>query len=636
MKSLNTKLTKSEEALRRSEERFRRLIEVSSEAIWVTDASGGIIEDSLSWRIFTGRKYKDFLGWNWLSAVHADDRNLLKKVWRHRLKTKTPSRVEFRQLNAKGEYRIIKSTAVPIFDGNGKVLEWIGMNQDITELKQAEEALRENERLLKRSQEIAQLGSWELDLLNNKLTWSDEAYRIFGLKPQEFKATYEAFLKTVHPDDREKVNLAYTESLRKKLDGYEIIHRIIRKNTSEIRIVHEKCEHIKNKSGTVIKSIGMTHDITELKKAEEQLTNYAQKLELLNNSLEEMLAKQEALFESIGDGIIVVDKYGVIIKANRKTEDLFGWNVQKILGKSIFKQVELEDEQDNLIPSELHPTLLALNTAQVVRGVYFLVKKDKFPLLITSSPVILDNAIVGAISVYRDYSQQLAINQAKDEFVSLASHELRTPLSAVAWSLERLFEDQNLYSNSQKKSLDKIYKQTQNMIELTSNLLTTTKIELGVHSYTHEKIDPIEIASNVIENLKDRIKDKKIKFNFFFDKDIKPYKTYSNAIYIILRNLLSNAVKFTSSGGWIRLKIQKLDDKLILQVTDSGIGIPRSAQEKIFQKIYRANNVKNRVEGTGLGLYITKAMVNYLKGNIIVESKVNKGSTFMVMLPFAV
>ncbi|MBI5409562.1 MAG: PAS domain S-box protein [Nitrospirae bacterium] len=126
---------------------------------------------------------------------------------------------------------------------------------------------------LKKSQEIAHLGSWELDVVNNILTWSDEVYRIFGLQPREFGATYEAFLEAVHPDDRAAVDAAYSGSLRKGRDTYEIEHRVVRKSSGEIRYVHEKCEHVRDAAGRIIRSVGMVHDITGRKKAEEELRN---------------------------------------------------------------------------------------------------------------------------------------------------------------------------------------------------------------------------------------------------------------------------------------------------------------------------------------------------------------------------
>ena len=146
-----------------------------------------------------------------------------------------------------------------------------GVAQDITERKQAEEAMRVSEERLRRAQEIAHLGSWDLDLVHDRLIWSDEVYQIFGLQPQEFKATYGAFLERTHPDDRAAVDAAYAASLREGRDTYEIEHRIVRKSTGEIRFVHEKCEHLRDEAGRIVRSIGMVHDITESKLAEESL-----------------------------------------------------------------------------------------------------------------------------------------------------------------------------------------------------------------------------------------------------------------------------------------------------------------------------------------------------------------------------
>jgi len=144
----------------------------------------------------------------------------------------------------------------------------IKLARAITQQKQVENALRENEELLKKAQEIAHLGSFSLDLITNRLIWSDEIYRIFGLQPKELSSTYEGFLDAIHPDDREAVNSAYTNSIAEDKDSYEIEHRIIRKCSGEIRYVFEKCEHIRDASGKIVSSVGMIHDITNRKQSE--------------------------------------------------------------------------------------------------------------------------------------------------------------------------------------------------------------------------------------------------------------------------------------------------------------------------------------------------------------------------------
>jgi PAS domain S-box-containing protein len=127
--------------------------------------------------------------------------------------------------------------------------------------------------LLARTQELAHLGSWELYHASNELIWSDEVFRIFGLKPQEYRMTYEMFLDMVHPEDRQAVTYAFENSLAQGQDEYETEHRIIRKQTEEIRYLHEKCKHIRDEAGNIIKSTGMVHDITDRKHAEQRLEN---------------------------------------------------------------------------------------------------------------------------------------------------------------------------------------------------------------------------------------------------------------------------------------------------------------------------------------------------------------------------
>ncbi|RDH84307.1 MAG: hypothetical protein DIZ78_12225 [endosymbiont of Escarpia spicata] len=151
---------------------------------------------------------------------------------------------------------------------DGAVLGAVVTFSDITERKRNEAILRESEFLLAKSQAIAHVGSWHLDIVTNRLSWSDEVYRIFGVFPREFGVTYEAFLDSVHPEDRDIVDATYIGSVREQHDAFEIDHRIIRPNNGEVRFVHEKCNHTKDETGRVIQSTGIVQDITELKQAE--------------------------------------------------------------------------------------------------------------------------------------------------------------------------------------------------------------------------------------------------------------------------------------------------------------------------------------------------------------------------------
>ena len=137
------------------------------------------------------------------------------------------------------------------------------LEKEIARLKGAKEAVQKNESRLKEAEQLAQLGHWELDLVTNTLYWSDEIYRIFDLDPQKFGATYEAFLDTVHPDDRKLVDVAYKESVKNRT-GYDIVHRLLLKDGT-IKFIHEKCQTIYGKDGKPLRSNGTVQDITKRK-----------------------------------------------------------------------------------------------------------------------------------------------------------------------------------------------------------------------------------------------------------------------------------------------------------------------------------------------------------------------------------
>jgi PAS domain S-box-containing protein len=194
----------------------------------------------------------------------------------------------------------------------------------------SEDALRRSEKHLQKAQEIAHLGSWELDIVNNQLKWSDEVYRIFGLKPQEFGATYTDFLNAIHSDDRAAVDAAYSSSLREGRDTYEIDHRIIRKSNGEIRFVHEKCEHFRNESGKIIRSVGMVHDVTEHKMSELALRESEEKYRLLFDRMTEGFALHEIILDDKGNPCDYK-----FLTINPAFEKLTGLKAENIIGKRV-------------------------------------------------------------------------------------------------------------------------------------------------------------------------------------------------------------------------------------------------------------------------------------------------------------
>jgi PAS domain S-box-containing protein len=315
-----TKRKEAEEALRKSEEKFAKTFRSSPIAVAVTRASDGhIIEVNEALLKLLRFPREEVIGRTTLDLgiwVDLHERSQLVQ------ELSAAGSVRDRECRLRtrdgGIVTIHLSAELLEFEGERCMLATL---VDVTERRQAEEALRESEERLKRAQEIAHLGSWELDLVNDRLSWSDEVYRIFGLEPQEFDATYEAFLEGVHPDDRAAVDAAYSGSLREGRDTYEIEHRIVRKSTGEVRVVHEKCEHFRDTSGRIIRSIGMVHDVTERKQAEDALRETR---DYLDN-----------LFRYANAPIIVWDPQFTITRFNHAFERLTGRQAKEVLGRDI-------------------------------------------------------------------------------------------------------------------------------------------------------------------------------------------------------------------------------------------------------------------------------------------------------------
>ncbi len=217
-----------------------------------------------------------------------------------------------------GTERLIADSAAPVRESDGRLIGVIMIFRDVTQEYQNNARIRKSEDLLRKVEGIAHLGSWELVLETGELTWSDETYRIFGLQPRECDANYELFLDIVHPDDREAVNAAYFDSLKGGGDSYEIEHRIVRRGSGEIRYVHERCVHAGDrKSGRVLRSVGMIHDITERKRTEEQLRF------------------QSRVLDQIQDCITVTDLEGRITYVNDAERRMMGRKPEETVGRHV-------------------------------------------------------------------------------------------------------------------------------------------------------------------------------------------------------------------------------------------------------------------------------------------------------------
>lgn len=329
---------------------------------------------------------------------------------------------------------------------------------------------------------------------------------------------------------------------------------------------------------------------------------------------------------------------------NKMAEKLLGQKADEVMGKFYDDVISLEDEDGNSVAFEERPltkTLSSSTTTTTTTTNLYLVNKNKikFPVAITASPVILDKKIIGAVGVFRDITKEKEMDNAKTEFVSLASHQLRTPLTTISWYTEMILKgDVGKVIPSQKKYLEEIYAGNHRMIELVNTLLDVSRIETGTFMIAPELTNAVKLAQSAVDELKPQIDQKKITLTAVFGADIPLMQTDPKLLHMIVQNILSNAIEYTPEKGKVELSLVLDNEKkaVLLKVADTGCGIPKNQQDKIFTKLFRADNVREKdTDGTGLGLYIVKSIVENFGGEVWFESEENKGTTFYVSLPLS-
>lgn len=228
------------------------------------------------------------------------------------------------------------------------------------------------------------------------------------------------------------------------------------------------------------------------------------------------------------------------------------------------------------------------------------------------------------------------LDQMKTEFISVASHQMRTPLSAIKWILKMVIDgDLGALTQEQKDLLAKGYQSNERMIALINDLLNVSRIEEGRFQYRMMRMSAEDVIEKVIEEMKSDIQTKHIRFKY--NRPTTPTPKVSidpQKIHLVLQNLIDNALKYTPSRGRIEINLQA-EKELLFSIKDNGVGIPSSQREKIFSKFFRADNVvRMQTEGSGLGLFIVKNIIQAHGGRVWFESQEGIGTTFYFALPY--
>lgn len=367
----------------------------------------------------------------------------------------------------------------------------------------------------------------------------------------------------------------------------------------------------------------------------EHMKVQAQRLVEANKRIREELLLRERLslvVENSTNGVLVTDEKMRILYVNPSWEKLNGYTSTDVIGKT--PQVVKSGKTDVKVYQKMWEALnsgIPFVTEDIINR-----KKDgkEWECQLSVYPIQEENKTINYVGIQQDISKQKEIDRMKTDFISLASHQLRTPLSALRWFIELLLKTTQSFSKDQQELLDNSYKSTLRMISLVNMLLNISRIESGRLIVDSKPTDLVALATEVITELEPRTHQKQIEIHTTFPPDLQQLTTDPQLIREVFANLLSNALKYSAEKSMVELVISQTDSTVQVSVKDQGIGIPEEDKDHIFLKFYRGSNVmKTETDGTGLGLYFIKEIVQTCGGKIWFESADGKGTTFFFTLP---
>lgn len=374
--------------------------------------------------------------------------------------------------------------------------------------------------------------------------------------------------------------------------------------------------------------------IDNVKKSQNELNNININLENIVSERTQRLEKSEhhqrLILESIADAIILVDENGLIMSFNQAAENIFGYTSDEVINKNIAVLLQDKIDQQYITDSMLANTSYAINRVQDLEGQRK--NGNTFPIELSVAP-LKDKDRPGIVAIIRDITERKNIEKMKNEFVSTVSHELRTPLTSIRGSLSLI--NSGVLGNLPEKISDMLNIATNNterLILLINDILDIQKIESGIINFHFEKLNVTELVEHSINENKAYGEQYNVNYLLKSNIDNAYIRADKNRFLQVMANLLSNAAKFSKKDSSVDIAISKTNAKTIrISITDYGAGIPEKFLPHLFAKFTQSDSSDTRQKGgTGLGLSVTKMIVENMHGKIGVESTEAEGSTFWI------
>ncbi|AAM06162.1 PAS domain S-box protein [Methanosarcina acetivorans] len=621
-----------EKALRESEEKYRNIVETANEGIFLMDAEFNVIYANKRTAELMRYAQEEIIGRPVMDFICEESKSIARRNLEKR-RGGISEIYELKLMCKDGSLFWALISAKPFFNRYGDFAGSLCMFTDVTKRKEVEtklketldnlenlvkvrteeleiafNSLKESERGLAEAQQMAHIGNWNWDIVNNKLLWSDELYRIFGLKPEELEVTYDLFLTYVHPADRDYVNNAFKKALVG--EPFNINYRIILADGSE-RAIHAKTEVIFDESNTPIRMRGTVQDITERKRAEEQLR--------------ESEEKYRNIVETANEGIFLMDAEFKIIYANKKTIELMGYPHEETIGRPVMDFIC--DESKPLAENSLEKRRCGISESYELK----LKCKDGslFWAFISAKPFFnRDGDFAGSLCMYTDITKR---KEAEEALVNIESarkkeihHRIKNNLQVISSLLDlqaEKFKDREDIKDSEvleafRESQDRVISMALIHEELHRN---EGLDKLNFSQYIKELADNLFLTYK-LGNDGTRF-NKDIEENIFFDMDT------SVPLGIIINELISNSLKYAFQGrnhGEIQVKLYREEDReqdiedlnstaYVLSVSDDGVGILKDLDIE---------------ELDSLGLQLVTSLVKQLNGELELER--NNGTEFII------
>jgi len=618
-----------------------------------------------------------------VNRLHPEDMEMVPNAFIAHLLDKTdqtPYNLEYRLQKKNGGYVYIHATGKTIRDKDGNPLHTVGTIIDITPMKnfifEAERQRAEAElRLIKLNLALnaADAHIWETkiasddqDVINDtSAVWPDGLRHVLGYNDEtDFPNVISSLVNCLHPDDVERVPAAANAHILDKTGQtpYDIEYRLQKKNGDYVYI-HATGETIRDSEGNPLHTVGTIIDITSEKilinKAEKQREEAEYRLIKLNMAMEagnifmwEMdIMKNDPL--NPNNKLIIPDEFRYLL--GYKDENEF-----PNLASSLFKCMHPDDwkwvpdavighlmDKTGQTPYNVEYRVLKKNGECVYIHATGKTIRDESGNPLRTAGTIIDITPMKKLifDAERNRMEAEAANKAKSEFLSHISHEIRTPMNAILGTAEiQLQKDTN--SPEIDEAFNMVYSSGNLLLNIINDILDLSKIEAGKLEIIPAQYDIPSIIYDTVQLNLLRYDSKPIEFDLKIDKDT-PLDLLGDELRIkqILNNILSNAFKYTDKGK-VELSVSALCNEipgagtertpcmLILRITDTGQGMSEGQINKLFDEYTRFNMDTNRtIVGTGLGMHITKRLIDVMNGEISVESELNKGSVFLVRLP---